>query len=91
MEPVIQNVFKWSAFVAGIGYGYTHRNTLAVKKKKKEQQELYKRKEDVIHKARIEYAKLYAPSLLKANSLDLNDPNFDLEAYLNRLEEENLH
>ncbi|QSL64376.1 hypothetical protein MERGE_001677 [Pneumocystis wakefieldiae] len=90
MEPVVQNVFRWAAFVAGIGYGYTHRNTLAVKKKKKEQEELYRRKEDVIKKARIEYKKLHPSSLLKDNSLDLDDPNFDLEAYLNKLEE-NLH
>ncbi|CCJ28501.1 unnamed protein product [Pneumocystis jirovecii] len=85
MEHVALNIFRWSALVAGIGYGYTHRNNLAAKKKRKEEEILYKRKEDIIREAQMEYTKLYMPS--KTNILtDPDDPKFDLEAYLNSLE-----
>ncbi|KAG5518989.1 hypothetical protein PMAC_002520 [Pneumocystis sp. 'macacae'] len=85
MEHTALNIFRWSALVVGIGYGYTHRNNLAAKKKKKEEEALYKRKEEVIRKAQMEYTRLFMP--LKTNILtDPNDPKFDLEAYLNDLE-----
>ncbi|KAG4303693.1 hypothetical protein PCANB_000076 [Pneumocystis canis] len=95
MEPIALNVFRWSVFVAGIGYGYTHYNSLLAKKKIKQEEDLYKRKERVIREAQMEYAKLSGLSSLKTDDLtvivDPNDKNFDLEAYLNNLETKIIH
>merc|ERR1712130_181189 len=81
-SPVV-NVVRYSALVAGIGYGIVHRRTLQAKYDENLRQKELKRQEALVKEAKEAYAKLH---VAKAPTSDANavvtnpeDPNFDLE------------
>ncbi|KAL4401108.1 F1F0 ATP synthase subunit e, mitochondrial [Malassezia pachydermatis] len=90
-SPIV-NVVRYSALVAGIGYGIVHRRTLQTQYDEKIQQKAVKHQEDLIKQAKEKYAALQQAKkpILKSDDVVFNpdDPNFDIEkviAYLEKL------
>jgi F-type H+-transporting ATP synthase subunit e len=52
----------------------------------KKMQEEYRRKEQLIAQAKAEYAKRYRPATTGGVITDPDDPNFDLEAFLQHVD-----
>ncbi|KAK9238937.1 ATP synthase E chain-domain-containing protein [Lipomyces kononenkoae] len=73
------NVFRWTAFGAGIVYGLFHSYSLSSASAKRAATAEWAHKEALIAKAKEEYAKLHpkpaAP--ITTATLDFSDPNFD--------------
>ncbi|OCT49417.1 ATP synthase subunit e, mitochondrial [Cladophialophora carrionii] len=83
------NVLRWSALVAGIFYGFTHQRTITARNAAAHQKAEYDHKAELISKAKAEWAKKNLPPQSKtASGDDPNDKNFDLEAYLTKLQAE---
>jgi len=80
------NVLRWSALVAGIGYGVYHQSSLRSQAKVNEASRKYHKEESLIAKAKAEYLKKTMPRDKLTASGDVisdpNDPKFDLEAFL---------
>ncbi|EDP45361.1 hypothetical protein MGL_0350 [Malassezia globosa CBS 7966] len=92
MTPTsVVNVVRYSALVAGIGYGIVHRQTLQAKYDEHVQKMAIKRQEDLVKQAKEEYAKIRAaksaPPTPNAIVTNPEDPNFDLEKLLKYWEE----
>lgn len=91
-SPVV-NVVRYSALVGGIAYGILHRRSLQAKYDEHVHHKAVKQQEDLIKKAKEEYAKLQAakapaPSASDAVVFNPEDPRFDLDkvlAYLEKL------
>ncbi|KAL0073904.1 ATP synthase subunit E ATP21 [Phycomyces blakesleeanus] len=64
----VVNVGRWSALAFGIAYGFARNASLQKQEKQKEAQREYKHKEELIEKARAEYARRTNPSLLAVAS-----------------------
>ncbi|AXA49102.1 F-type H+-transporting ATP synthase subunit e [Malassezia restricta] len=88
--PVV-NVVRYSALIAGIGYGIMHGQKLQAKYDDRVEKQAIKHREDQIKKAKEEYAKIRAAKLAPASPnavvSDPEDPNFDLERLLKHWEE----
>ncbi|KIW64894.1 hypothetical protein PV04_07198 [Phialophora macrospora] len=86
------NVLRWSALAAGIFYGFTHQRTITARNAAAHQKAEYDHKAELISKAKAEWAKKNLPPQSKTASGDIitdpNDKNFDLEAYLTKLQAE---
>ncbi|WFD22909.1 F1F0 ATP synthase subunit e, mitochondrial [Malassezia equina] len=91
-SPVV-NIVRYSALVGGIAYGVLHRRSLQAKYDEHIRSKAVKQQEDLIKKAKEEYAKLQAakapaPSANDAVVFNPEDPNFNLDkviAYLEKL------
>ncbi|WFD27023.1 F1F0 ATP synthase subunit e, mitochondrial [Malassezia nana] len=91
-SPVV-NIVRYSALVGGIAYGILHRRSLQAKYDERVHQKAVRQQEDLIKKAKAEYAKLQAakapaPSANDAVVFNPEDPHFDLDkvlAYLEKL------
>jgi len=83
---VVVNVLRWSALGFGVFYGVYHQASISSREKLNKINAEYKHKEDLIAKAKAEWAKKTAPASAKTSDggliTDFNDPKFDLEAYL---------
>ncbi|WFD40042.1 F1F0 ATP synthase subunit e, mitochondrial [Malassezia japonica] len=81
-SPVV-NVVRYSALIGGIGYGILHRRTLQKEFDERILKKEQKVQDDLIKKAKEEYAKLQAAKAPVAPSSTVvtnpDDPNFDLE------------
>ncbi|KAI9025985.1 ATP synthase E chain-domain-containing protein [Phycomyces nitens] len=64
----VVNVGRWSALAFGVAYGFSHNRSLKKQEKEKEAQREYKHKEELIEKARAEYARRTNPSVLAVAS-----------------------
>jgi len=80
------NVLRWSALGLGIFYGFYHQTKLTTQTKLNEIDREYKHKENLIQKAKAEYAKKTSPQSSQTEGdgviTDPMDSKFDLEAYL---------
>ncbi|KAF2806713.1 uncharacterized protein BDZ99DRAFT_523287 [Mytilinidion resinicola] len=77
------NVLRWSALGLGVFYGFTHQVSLSSREKLDKINREYKHKEDLIAKAKAEWAKKTAPTTASGDLItDPENPKFDLEAYL---------
>ncbi|KAI3626931.1 F1F0 ATP synthase subunit e, mitochondrial [Malassezia furfur] len=94
MSPTpLVNVVRYSALIAGIGYGILHRRSLQKDWDAKALQQEQKQKDELIKKAKEEYAKLKAATQQKVAPVvdavtNPDDPNFDLEKAFERWEKE---
>ncbi|KAL7628204.1 F1F0 ATP synthase subunit e, mitochondrial [Parahypoxylon ruwenzoriense] len=83
------NVLRYSALALGVFYGIVHQRSITATQKAAVAQEEYKHKQQLIEKARAEYAKSKNPAAHSSEKSGLNqdpmDPKFDLEAYFNAL------
>ncbi|SPO24303.1 related to TIM11 - subunit E of the dimeric form of mitochondrial F1F0-ATPase [Ustilago trichophora] len=87
-SPVL-NVVRYSALVGGIGYGILHRRTLQAKEDVKAAHAEYKHKEHLIQKAKEAYKnRLVAKQSDTGIVTDPENPAFDLEKFLTKLEQE---
>ncbi|KAJ9150612.1 hypothetical protein NKR19_g5160 [Coniochaeta hoffmannii] len=83
------NVLRYSALALGVAYGFYHQRNITQHVRSEQAQREYKHKEQLIAQAKAEYAKSKQPASAKTESkaggpkLDLNDPNFDIEALIN--------
>ncbi|KAH8781803.1 putative ATP synthase subunit E, mitochondrial [Hyaloscypha finlandica] len=88
------NVLRYSALGAGIFYGMYHQAKLSSAAKLAAINREYEHKQQLIEKAKAEYSKSKSPASAKTESggiiRDPNDSRFDLEAYLNVVDAENL-
>ncbi|EST05356.1 ATPase, F0 complex, subunit E, mitochondrial [Kalmanozyma brasiliensis GHG001] len=88
-SPVL-NVVRYSALVGGIGYGILHRRTLQAKEDIKASHAAYKHKEHLIQKAKEAYKnRLVAQQSNSGIVTDPENPAFDLEKFLIKVEQEN--
>lgn len=80
------NVLRWSALGLGVFYGIYHQASISSREKFDKINREYKHKEELINKAKAEWAKKTMPAESKMASggliTDPNDPKFDLEAFL---------
>lgn len=74
---------KWSFLGAGVFYGFFHNRTLASQAEEKRFQQEWARKEKLIAEAKEKFAKLNAPKGDSGVITDVNDPNFDIDKYIN--------
>ncbi|WFD30070.1 F1F0 ATP synthase subunit e, mitochondrial [Malassezia sp. CBS 17886] len=79
-SPVV-NVVRYSALISGIGYGIMHRQTLQTRYDNKVHREETARQEQLVAKAREQYARLQAAKAPQTTGVITNpdDPKFDLE------------
>ncbi|KAK4193509.1 ATP synthase [Podospora australis] len=82
------NVLRYSALGLGIFYGFYHQRQIYAADRKIAIQQEYEHKQELINKAKAEYAKSKQPASASSSSttLDLNDPKFDLEAVFKNLD-----
>ncbi|KAH7328932.1 ATP synthase E chain-domain-containing protein [Stachybotrys elegans] len=85
------NVIRWSALGLGVFYGFSHQRSITSAQKAEHARHEYEHKQELINKAKAEYAKLKNPSPASANDVvsDPSDPNFDLEKFLLKVSKEN--
>ncbi|OJJ46266.1 hypothetical protein ASPZODRAFT_133296 [Penicilliopsis zonata CBS 506.65] len=80
------NVFRYSALVAGLVYGFYHQSSITSQAKRAEIDREYHRQEQLIQQAKAEWKKKTSPPEAKtADSGIITDPEdsrFDLEAFL---------
>ncbi|KAI0899325.1 ATP synthase subunit E [Annulohypoxylon nitens] len=87
------NVLRYSALALGVFYGFTHQRSISAAQRATAAQKEYEHKQQLIEKAKAEYAKSKNPTLqtTEKSALDQDpaDPKFDLEAYFNALAKQN--
>ncbi|KAJ6145271.1 hypothetical protein N7470_009166 [Penicillium chermesinum] len=87
------NVLRYSALVAGLFYGAYHQSSLNSIAKRSEIEHEYERKERLIEQAKAEWKKRTTPQEPKPQQsgliTDIENPKFDLEAFLNAKAAEN--
>ncbi|KAF3061507.1 putative mitochondrial f0 subunit e protein [Daldinia childiae] len=87
------NVLRYSALALGVFYGFTHQRSINATQRVAAAKKEYEHKQQLIEKARAEYARSKNPALAASEKSPLNqdpmDPNFDLEAYFNALAAQN--
>ncbi|KAK3987057.1 ATP synthase subunit E [Cladorrhinum sp. PSN332] len=82
------NVLRYSALGLGIFYGFTHQRKIYAADAAAAAKREYEHKQQLINQAKAAYAKKNAPAAASSSdsaSFDINNPNFDLEAFLNGL------
>ncbi|ETN44326.1 uncharacterized protein HMPREF1541_10506 [Cyphellophora europaea CBS 101466] len=86
------NVLRYSALLVGIFYGFSHQRTLNANTRAAHAQQEYHHKEDLIKQAKKAWAEKQLPPDQRAKGdgviTDPDDKNFDLEAYLKKVEAE---
>ncbi|KAL2263456.1 hypothetical protein VTK26DRAFT_6504 [Humicola hyalothermophila] len=84
------NVLRYSALGLGLFYGVYHQRSITAAQNAAAAQEEYKRKEELINKAKEAYAKQKQPQAAAATATttssgldqDPMSPNFDVEAWV---------
>ncbi|AWU73959.1 uncharacterized protein C5L36_0A05540 [Pichia kudriavzevii] len=71
------NVFRYSALIAGVAYGFTHDLSLKAAHAKKKEEEEYQRKIKLIAEAKEQYKLAHPPKKDESASFDLENPNLD--------------
>ncbi|KAL9935169.1 hypothetical protein V8E36_006245 [Tilletia maclaganii] len=84
-SPVV-NVVRYTALVSGIAYGITHRRTLQSRVDAAAEKAEYKRKEELIAKAKEAYKNRLVAKQSNGVISDPDDPKFDLEKWLAQYE-----
>ncbi|RKU43790.1 hypothetical protein DL546_005252 [Coniochaeta pulveracea] len=84
------NVLRYSALGAGIFYGFYHQRKINQTIHAKHAEQEYKHKQELIEKARAEFAKSKSPVKTESKgdsalNQDPMDPKFDVESYLTAL------
>ncbi|KAJ1922754.1 F1F0 ATP synthase subunit e, mitochondrial [Tieghemiomyces parasiticus] len=82
MATPLVKYLRWGALTLGVTYGFTHNNALHKKKEQQIQREEYRHKEELIARAKAEYASLKAAQSSSSVITDPENPQFDLEKYL---------
>ncbi|KAI9709250.1 MAG: hypothetical protein M1820_003370 [Bogoriella megaspora] len=84
------NVLRYSALVFGVFYGFSHQRSITSRDKKAADSREYNRQADLIAQAKAKWAEKSAPPESKKSDGGIvtnpEDPNFDLEAYLNKVD-----
>ncbi|KAI8958350.1 ATP synthase E chain-domain-containing protein [Daldinia sp. FL1419] len=87
------NVLRYSALAFGVFYGFTHQRSINASQRAAAAKKEYEHKQQLIEKARAEYARSKNPATASSENGPLNQdpmgPNFDLEAYFNALAAQN--
>ncbi|KAK6441210.1 F1F0 ATP synthase subunit e, mitochondrial [Oleoguttula sp. CCFEE 5521] len=77
------NVLRWGALVFGVFYGFSHQTAISTKDKLTADKHEYERKQKLIADAKAAWQRKNAPSSgTSQESLSLDDPRFDIEAYM---------
>ncbi|CAO3581926.1 unnamed protein product [Absidia cylindrospora] len=88
VNQAIVNVGQWSALAFGLVYGFTHNISLNKQAEKQQKLVAYRHQEDLIAQAKTAFAK---QKLIKAETspatveLDFENPDFDFDAYINKV------
>lgn len=69
-------VFRYSALIAGVFYGFTQDLSLKNAHEKKKEEAEFQKKIKLIEEAKAEYKKLNPPKV-STTGFDLEDPNLD--------------
>lgn len=72
----VLQVFRYSALIAGVFYGFTHDLSLKAAGEKKKEEAEYQKKLKLIDEAKAEYKKLHPPAQ-SSTAFDLEDANLD--------------
>ncbi|KAJ1984652.1 F1F0 ATP synthase subunit e, mitochondrial [Dimargaris cristalligena] len=83
MTSPLVKYLRYGALASGLVYGYVHNNTLLQNKGEEAKREEYRHYENLIAKAKNEYAQLKAAQSTAEVISDPENPQFDLEKYLN--------
>nr|POF26253.1 atp synthase subunit e, mitochondrial [Quercus suber] len=78
------NVLRWSALVFGVFYGFSRQSTITLTDKMAQSQHEYDRQQNLIQDAKRAWAEKNKPSDSSNAITNPEDPNFDLEAVLNK-------
>ncbi|KAK1923558.1 ATP synthase E chain-domain-containing protein [Papiliotrema laurentii] len=81
MASATRNVVRWTALIAGVGYGIVHQTTLQTKYDAEKLHRHQAHRAQLVEKAREAYAAKKLAEKSGASSLvtDPEDPRFDLE------------
>ncbi|KAL1861724.1 F1F0 ATP synthase subunit e, mitochondrial [Diaporthe australafricana] len=86
------NVLRYSALAFGVFYGFSHQRSINASNRLASEKREYEHKQQLINKAKEEFAKKKNPAPLGSTTGGLNqDPmssNFDLEKYFEALVKE---
>ncbi|KAI9269831.1 ATP synthase E chain-domain-containing protein [Sporodiniella umbellata] len=82
VNSAVANVGRWSALAFGLFYGYTHNISLQKQAEQKKVEAEYHRKELLIEKARLAYAKQHVAPVSTSAVVDIDSPDFDLEKFI---------
>ncbi|TGZ77401.1 hypothetical protein EX30DRAFT_344184 [Ascodesmis nigricans] len=85
LSPQTTNVLRYAALGAGVFYGLLHQRTITKQAKVAHEDAEYHRKEELIKKAKAEWARLHPPPKTEGLITDPDDARFDLEAFLNHV------
>ncbi|KAJ1985292.1 F1F0 ATP synthase subunit e, mitochondrial [Dimargaris verticillata] len=88
MASPLVKYLRWGALTSGVLYGYMHYNTLLKQAEQNKEYQEYRRLENLIAKAKHEYAQLKGAQSNSSVVTDPNSPQFDFEAYLKSVEAE---
>ncbi|KAI7240642.1 hypothetical protein KC330_g1174 [Hortaea werneckii] len=76
------NVLRWGALTFGVFYGFSHQSAINSRDRSAHAQHEYERKEKLIQQARDEWQRKTQPQSGSGVISNPEDPNFDLEKYL---------
>merc|ERR1712070_608312 len=76
------NVLRWGALAFGVFYGFSHQSAINSRDRSAHAQHEYERKEKLIQQARDEWQRKTQPQSGSGVISNPEDPNFDLEKYL---------
>ncbi|KAK3394504.1 ATP synthase E chain-domain-containing protein [Podospora didyma] len=90
-DALLLQVLRYTVLGLGIFYGFSHQRAINAANKAAHQKHEYEHKQQLINKAKAEYAKTKGPAAPAATATqtsgglnqDLSDPKFDLESYIN--------
>lgn len=78
-------VLRWSALAGGVVYGFVHNRTLASAAQEKKAATEWERKLKLIDEAKAKWAaQNKKPEAAAGAEQDINDPNFDVEKFINQ-------
>ncbi|RMY15557.1 hypothetical protein D0867_06792 [Hortaea werneckii] len=75
-------VLRWGALAFGVFYGFSHQSAINSRDRSAHAQHEYERKEKLIQQARDEWQRKTQPQSGSGVISNPEDPNFDLEKYL---------
>ncbi|KAF4594629.1 ATPase, F0 complex, subunit E [Ophiocordyceps camponoti-floridani] len=84
------NVLRWSALAVGVFYGFSHQRTIWATQKADHEKHDYEHKQKLIDQAKAEFARKQNPQPASSDDVitDVEDPRFDLEKYLVKMDKE---
>ncbi|RMZ04971.1 hypothetical protein D0860_06137 [Hortaea werneckii] len=78
----LDTVLRWGALAFGVFYGFSHQSAINSRDRSAHAQHEYERKEKLIQQARDEWQRKTQPQSGSGVISNPEDPNFDLEKYL---------